>query len=449
MKLPAPPPDFDDLMSQVVSSDRILAVLTANREQSVAGEEYLPWDKLRFKAPPGDLSHEEWWLATKLGRQSIKRMMPHLVAVDGRPFTYALPDEVLRAADEISRSASGHIAISEQVTSPATRDRYLVNSLVEEAITSSQLEGASTSRRVAKAMIRSGRPPRDRSERMILNNYAAMRRITELTGEPLSPALICEIHRIVTDGTLTNPDSAGRVQDDDSDRVAVWSEEGQLLHRPPPVEQLPDRMARLCEFANGDSGSEQGYLPPVLRSIAVHFMMGHDHYFEDGNGRTARALFYWSMLRGGYWLTEFLAISRILRQAPAQYVRSYVLTEQDDGDLTYFFIYHLNVVTRAIRELHGYLAKKAAEMRQLQGVIKSMPGVFNHRQLALLEHAARNPDAVYSVASHANSHAVSGETARHDLANLVGKGLLLRGKLGRQFIWSPVPDLSQRLSGIS
>ena len=255
---------------------------------------------------------------------------------------------------------------------------------------------------------------------MILNNYAAMRRITELTGEPLSPALICEIHRIVTDGTLTNPDSAGgcKTMIPIASRCGARRVNSSTVHR----RWSNCRIGwRGCEFANGDSGSEQGYLPPVLRSIAVHFMMGHDHYFEDGNGRTARALFYWSMLRGGYWLTEFLAISRILRQAPAQYVRSYVLTEQDDGDLTYFFIYHLNVVTRAIRELHGYLAKKAAEMRQLQGVIKSMPGVFNHRQLALLEHAARNPDAVYSVASHANSHAVSGETARHDLANLVGK----------------------------
>ena len=45
--------------------------------------------------------------------------------------------------------------------------RYLVNSLMEEAIRSSQLEGATTTRRVAKELLRSGREPKDRGERMI------------------------------------------------------------------------------------------------------------------------------------------------------------------------------------------------------------------------------------------------------------------------------------------
>ena len=68
---------------------------------------------------------------------------------------------------------------------------------------------------------------------------------------------------------------------------------------------------------------------PVLRATlpAIHFMVGYDHYFEDGNGRTARAFFYWSMLRQGYWLAEFLSISRVLRAAPARYARSFLLTE--------------------------------------------------------------------------------------------------------------------------
>ena len=83
---------------------------------------------------------------------------------------------------------------------------------MEEAITSSQLEGAATSRRVAKDMLRSGRTPKNRSERMIVNNFRAMQRIRELRATPLSPALICDLHRIVTEGTLDNPEGAGRIQ---------------------------------------------------------------------------------------------------------------------------------------------------------------------------------------------------------------------------------------------
>lgn len=444
MKVPAPPPDFTELMRTMSGSERFGTVMLQALPGGSLTQQYLPWEKLRYKTPPGDLSSEEWWFAIKIGRRSVQRPISELLDVDGRPFTYALPDEVLAAVDAINRDASGHITISEQVTNPATRDRYVVSSLIEEAITSSQLEGASTTRHVAKEMIRSGRPPRDRSERMIVNNYMAMMRITELQGEPLTPGLICEIHRLVTEGTLDSPDAAGQVQRVQEDRISVRDEEDRLLHRPPAVHELDDRLERLCAFANG-SGTGS-YMPPVLRAVALHFMVGYDHYFEDGNGRTARALFYWSMLRQGYWLTEFLAISRILKQAPSQYARSFLLTEQDDGDLTYFFIYHLEVIRRAIGELHVYLAEKADELRQLQQVMNAMPGEFNYRQLALLELAAKNPGAIFTAQSHATSHHTSGETARQDLLDLERRGLLVRRKAGRRNAWIPADDLMDRLT---
>ncbi|CAM3265035.1 Fic family protein [Nocardioides dubius] len=361
---------------------------------------------------------------------------------EGNAFSYVLPDEVLAASEQISRDASGHITVSEQVTNPATRDRYLVNSLIEEAITSSQLEGAATTRRVAKEMLRSRRQPRDHGERGIYNNFLAMRHIAELREERLTPELVCQIHRIVTDGTLSSTEKAGQLQSVDDERIAVWDEFGTLLHRPPPAGELPQRLQRLCDFANG--GEEERYMPPVLRAIAVHFMVGYDHYFEDGNGRTARALFYWVMLRNGYWLTEFLSISRILKGAPSQYGRSFLLTEQDDGDLTHFFIYHLAVIDRAVRELHEYLAQKAEQQRTLSGMLK-IPGSNNHRQIALLERALREPDTEFSVQGHAGSHGVSGETARQDLMDLEHRGLLQRSKRARQFVWTAAPDLDGAL----
>ena len=180
-----------------------------------------------------------------------------------------------------------------------------MSQLIDEAITSSQMEGASTTRKVARDMIRSGRQPRDRSERMILNNFRAMQRIGEVRQEKLTIDLVCEIHRIVTEGTLDNPSAAGRFQRSEDDRVSIW-DGNEVLHSPPPAELLPARIQRLCDFANGETGS--GYLPPVLRALTLHFMVGYEHPFEDGNGRTARALFYWSMLNQGYWLTEYLLL---------------------------------------------------------------------------------------------------------------------------------------------
>lgn len=440
MKVPAPPPQFEALLADL-PNERLYELIA--HSTGAVSDEYLSWDKLRYKTPPDGLTHEEWWLQTRWARRSIQRSIPSLLDKAGAPFNYTLPDSVLRLSDEITRAASGQISISEQVTNTATRNRYIISSLIEEAITSSQLEGAATSRRVAKDMIRSGRAPANRSEQMIFNNYEAMRRIVELKDMPMTPELVCEIHRIVSEGTLDNPGAAGVIQDDDDDRIAVWGDADQLLHRPPPVSELPERLQRLCDFANGSDST--GYIPPVLRSITVHFMMGYDHYFEDGNGRTARALFYWSMLREGYWLTEFLTISKILKDAPAQYARSFLLTEDDEGDLTHFFLHHLKVVDRAINDLHTYLARKAEELREVQQRIRATPGEFNHRQLALLEHAARHPDATYTAHSHAASHHVSEQSARNDLAALEERDLVERIKVGRRIGWIPTTGLPQKL----
>lgn len=446
MKTPAVPPPMDPAEGLAAALQRGLGA-ALGPVLAESSPTYLPWEKLRFKEPPEGLSHEEWWYAVKLARLANYRALPTLRDKNGQPFVYALPDEVLRATDAITRNASGQIAVSDLVTNPDTRDRYIVNSLIEEAITSSQLEGAATSRRDAKDMLRAGRAPRDNSERMILNNYMAMERIHGLVAKPLTPALVLELHRIVTDGTLENATGAGRLQDDDAARVSVWGDETQLLHRPPPVAELPARLQALCDFANDTSGSP--YMPPVLRALTIHFMVGYDHYFEDGNGRTARALFYWSMLRQGYWLAEFLSVSRILRKAPSKYAQSFLLTEDDGGDLTHFFIYHLGVIERAISDLDEYLAAKAEEIRNVQARLRGMPRDFNHRQLALVEYAARNPETIYTIRSHRGSHRVSIETARQDLMGLEDRGLLERFKVGKQFAWQAPRDLAKRIQAQS
>ena len=117
-------------------------------------------------------------------------------------------------------------------------------------------------------------------------------------------------------------------------------------------------MQRLCDFANADEASLP-FVHPVLRAILLHFMIGYDHPFADGNGRTARALFYWSMARSGYWLMEYTSISHILRKAPARYMRAYLHTETDKNDTTYFLLHQLQTIRQAIAALHDYVAKKS------------------------------------------------------------------------------------------
>lgn len=444
MKTPVRARPLADLIDDVMrrsGEQRLITMLTGGTVKPTIDGRYRHWDSLRHLDPPDGFNHEEWWVAVKLARNQILQETP-LVDVEQAPFRYALVAPVLQQLRSIDRDASGQIGLSEVVTNPEARNRYLVNSLTEEAITSSQLEGASTSHRVAKEMLRTGRRPRTKSERMIVNNYRAMQFIRERAQDPLDTSTVLELHRVVTEGTLDDPEAAGRLQTPDDDRIAVHDDQGCVLHTPPPADELEKRLGRMCEFANARTSGDE-YLHPVIRAILIHFWVGYDHPFEDGNGRTARALFYWSMLNQGYWLAEYLTISRILKKAPAKYARSFLYSEWDDNDLTYFVVYQLSIIVRAIDELHSYLARKMREVREVEHLLRSVP--LNHRQLVLLGHALRHPDATYTFASHANSHDVVYQSARTDLLDLESKGLLTKRRMGQRYHFYPAADLADRI----
>lgn len=426
---------------QRLPSERLLTLIREGIPED--GERYLHWDKLRHLKPPSDLTHEEWWFLIKWGRQQLLRSIP-LTHHDGEHFAYGVPDLVFRFLHYVDQRCSGEIAMPEVVIADEqARQHYLVNSLMEEAIRSSQLEGATTTRRVAKDLLRSGRKPQDRSERMILNNYRALQFMRDGMGKTLTPEAVLELHRILTEGTLDDPSAAGRLQTPDEERIAVLdSTDGTVIHAPPPAEELPNRLQALCDFANDES--PERFVHPVVRAILLHFWLAYDHPFEDGNGRTARALFYWYMRTRGYWLVEYLSISQILRKAPSKYSRAFLLTETDERDTTYFILYQLDVIQRAVDELHAYLQRKVAEVRDVERLIKGSSD-FNHRQLALLGNAVRVPGEIYTFRSHAASHNVTHETARNDLLPLAEKGLLQHRRVGRRYVFTPSPRISELL----
>jgi Fic family protein len=383
-----------------------------------------------------------------LARRSSYKTLPFQDR-EGADFKYAVPDLALRLLHRVDRDAGGAIKGSDQITSPHTRDTYILKSLIEEAITSSQLEGAATTREVAKEMLREGRQPLDRSERMIYNNYLAMQFIRDLGKQPLTRSIILELQRVLTDQTLDDPGAAGRLRRADEPIHVVDPVDGKTLHLPPPAADLDRRLGILCDFANGME--LESFVHPVTRAILLHFVLAYDHPFVDGNGRTARALFYWSMRIQGYWLSEFISISSILRQAPAQYARAFLYTESDDNDVTYFVAYQLRVLVRAIERLHLYLLRKSKELQETQLFLqqsKLLRATLNHRQLALINHALKNPGFVYTIESHRGSHGISYQTARTDLLHLSEIGLLGKGKAKRAFLFMASGDLHDRIRGL-
>ena len=440
MKIPRTPPTRKELIQTIVRHpERFAAVLEHVNDPLVNGE-YLHWDKLRHRTPPGDLTVEDWWFGLKLKREALAKDLP-LLDKSGRNFTFSLIDPLQESLHEIDSLTHGTVAMPEQITNQETKRAYIVRSLIEESITSSQIEGASTTKAVAKEMIRQGRPPRNRDERMIYNNYMTMQKIVELRDQPLTKELLFEIHRMVTEGTLADPTGAGRFRRPDED-IRIMDDLGDTYHVPPDARELERRVEALCAFANGVDAKP--FVHPALRSMILHFWIGYDHPFIDGNGRTARAIFYWSMLKNKYWLFEFISISEMILKSYSQYGHAYLYSETDEGDLTYFLEYHSKIIHRAVKQLYDYIEDKARAAKAIQAQLKGMDAL-NARQRALISHALQHPGFHYTYESHATSHGVVLQTARTDILGLVKRGLLKQGRKGRKLVFTPAADIERKL----
>lgn len=448
MKIPEPPPSTSAmLISLTKEQDRrkLEKILTSDIGITDSKGRYLHWEKLKHLSPPEGWSSEEYWFAAKLARQKAFKKLS-LTDRNGRPFNFCVPDTLQRELHWLDQNAAGSITMDRPITNPHTRDTYLVSSLIEESINSSQLEGASTTRNVAKEMLRQERQPKDHSEQMIFNNYQAMKFIRDYKDDELTPSLIKHLHEILTKNTLDDPSKAGHFRENTDDIQIVDSSESVVLHTPPDADTLPERIEKICRFAN--NSEEKGFIHPVIKAITLHFMIGYDHPFVDGNGRTARALFYWAMARQGYWLMEFISISRIIKQNPAQYGKAYLHTETDDNDLTYFLIHQMDIIKKGVTALHEYLAIKSQKIEEAEKLLDNSKakGQLNHRQLSLLKHALEHPNAIYRIQEHQASHAISYQTARTDLLKMSDQlNLLRKRKYGNSFVFVSPPDLKTKL----
>lgn len=270
MKQPVAPPAWPELFNRY--GEQVGAILSNQLRAEVRGKNE-HWDHLHHLTPPAGLNAEQWWLGIQFARHALGHPVPPLHDKDGNPFKVVPSDSIQRRLFLVARDAAGALQGADRMPSDAMRERYLLRSLMEEAMTSSQLEGAATTTQVAKDMLRTGRAPRDHGERMIVNNFLTMRELKRWLDSPLTPNVVFEIHRMLTDGTLQDPGAAGRFRRAD-ENIVVQDEIGTLLHSPPPARELPQRLQRLYNFANLVD-DDKHFIHPVVRAILVHFQIGY------------------------------------------------------------------------------------------------------------------------------------------------------------------------------
>lgn len=444
MKIPLAPPDIGVLSEAITDPEtfrRVASVLSPLDDKG----RYLHWDQMRTRRAPDGLSREEWWLGTKLARRSSSRELP-FESTGGETFSFCENEVLQEAVHRIDRHLNGRMLKDAPARTLGSFEQSLSESLLLEAISSSQLEGATTTSRVATEMLLTGRRPRDLSETMILNNHRALLLLRDLADEPLSVEAVLEIHRTLTEGTLAVAADEGRLQIPGDRRIGVYLEpDGVLLHQPPDAEELPERMELLCRFASGEVGAAS--LHPVVRAIITHFVLAYDHPFADGNGRTARTLFYWVLLHAGFPMAQYPSISSVISGAPIKYATSFLYVETDEFDLTYFILDQLNIIERALGKLLSTIGAREVEAKEVERLLGS-PGRFNDRQIAVLRSALGGDDESFTIAAHRTLFRVTYETARSDLLKLTDLGLLDKRQTGKKFVFTAPNDLKGRLKRV-
>lgn len=376
--------------------------------------EYEYWDTVKYKKRPESCaSAQELWVRIK-----ASRITSTVYTWDKYNISFGLTNRMQRMCHEFDMNFGGTWG-NDSLLNNKNKENYLISSLMEEAIFSSQMEGAATTRKLAKEMLRKKMTPKDRSQQMIANNYQTIQFIVENKEQVLTPELIYHIHFLMTEKTLDNPEDAGRLRTNDNVVVADGIT-NEVVHTPPPYNELPAFINELCQYFNENNAKK--FVHPIIKGIIIHFMVAYMHPFVDGNGRTARALFYWYMLKQGYWLMEYMSVSRVIANSKKSYEKSYLYVESDYMDLGYFIIYNLKVLEKAFKQLQSYLKKKQDEKLMASTFLQL--GNINERQANIIRMFIVNPQEILTVKDIQTKFRISPTTAKTDIMGLVNRGFL-------------------------
>ncbi|NJD52277.1 MAG: DeoR family transcriptional regulator [Candidatus Methanoperedens sp.] len=423
MKIPEKPPsskieenEFDEIKKYLENNEYRQAILDIY-------DRYLYWSELKHKTISQQIKPEILWKITKIQRNSHPDIIK-LSDIKGFEFKYNLTSYINKKLHEFDLNLGGKL--EGDIIPEENKKQYLIDSIMEEAIASSQLEGAVTTREHAKSMLRQERKPGNRSEQMILNNYNTIKKIKPLKNKKLTSELILEIHASITKDTLDDPDNEGKYRA--TNDISVVNVKGDIVYHPPDHQNIEHLMNEFCHFAN--ESDEIRFVHPIIRACILHFLIGYIHPFVDGNGRTARAIFYWYLLSRNYWLIEYMSISRIIIKSRAQYARAYLFTEFDENDLTYFIKYQLKTTESAFQDLKNYIAQKIQEKTELYDFRKIKN--INERQIYILKYLSDNPKFTFTIKEMQNKFNTAYETARKDILYLQDKGLLEKTTSGKK-----------------
>ena len=389
---------------------------------------YYTREEIGYRISP-DVKLDEFWPKLVSFRQTKAEFLPFKDQA-GKPFWFVLTpklQEYLHQVDSRGKD-SLYSVVKEEIQAELTEQ-----ALVEEAMFSSVIEGAFSTIARARELIVEGKQPRDTSDQMVANNGRVMRYVLEQRETPCSIELMHTIQRMVTEKTLQNEADAGRFRDGP---VYVVNQRRETIYEAPPANTVHSSMESLIGWIN--EGAQQPFIHPILRAAIIHTYFVYVHPYVDGNGRTARAMFYWYLLKHGYEFFRYFSISSIIQETRGRYYKSLKDMEDDEADLTYALLYLAEAVVKAIDVILQRITERYRR-DLLFANIRERNLILNERQMRFLKYLAISREKRGAMAKYQRDFKVVYETARRDLAQLEARGILTKSKEGRRFIYTLSP----------
>jgi Fic family protein len=388
-----------------------------------ADKRYFYWNEIKYRPNLPLENPIDVWTLVKINRSLKSKTL----FFGNHQFTFNVTSYIQEDLHEFDLKLVGGL-YKDSIT-PQDQDEFFKNSLIEEAIASSQIEGAATTTNIARDMIKSGRKPRTESEQMIFNNFYAIRAIEERLDEKLDKQLIIDIHGIMTNNTDASQYSG------DFRKGPIYVKDhfdGEIAHTAPEHAEVNFLVESLCNFINNDDE----FIHPIVKASILHFMFGYIHPFGDGNGRTARALFYWYLMRKGYTMIKHISISKAILDSRTSYDKAFLKTEYDSNDLNYFIMYSIKSLRVAFQSLVKYRDRKREERHKATEIVYELSKLnFNKRQSDLLGFLYLKPESEITIPQYSKRHDIVRQTASKDLIELEDRGLLFHFKDGKKVVF--------------
>ena len=362
-------------------------------------ERYLPLEDIQRRLH----SRGKDWEKIRKDFQRVRKSQAVLFPVESlkKMFWYFEADCIRRKIDDIEQLG---LKLYERIhTSRSFQKEFEVNAVVEEAVTSAIYEVDNKTRAKGKQLIAEGRKPLTLDEHMIFNNYQAMLFIGKHHEQQVSLDTVLRIHEIVTRNTLSGDDLnySGKFRD--------------------LIEPALKEVIQLTT-------NNRRYIHPLIRGILLHYFVAYIHPFFDGNGRSARTLFYYKAIRNRLNFVELLSISAYLKHG-GRYERSFQNAVEHQLDMTYFVDFSLDSLLGALKIVEG----KVNFLLKLRDCLKSRK--IHENQISLLQRMSLHKFRRITIEEFAVDISRSHELARLELKKLSESGFLNEEKEGRKLFY--------------